>query len=120
MVSCTFVRELSVTGWEIASGTGRTMREFADGGYGAQPMVFALLVIPISMVFMSFGGKSFRTLRNISFAGFVAKVGFMIGVRTSSVYQQGYIVLTGHVWFILFAYIGLVVLGHWQSKHGIR
>ena len=114
LVQCTQNRNLTATGWEIATGTGDLY------GYeeaGNDPFVFLLIIVPVLLLVLAFRNKSFARLRIVSAAGVVCKIIFLIAVQSRiSSAEFNVLRLTGANWFILFIYIALVCFTHYCMK----
>jgi predicted tellurium resistance membrane protein TerC len=107
LVKCSQDSSLTASGWEIATGTGKLFSEDKDDG---NPLVFALVIIPAVLLALAFTNKSFIVLRNVSIAGLVAKIIFLIAVnmKLNSDDYKGAFELTGNNWLIVFIYVGLI------------
>ena len=108
LVQCTQDRSLTASGWEIATGTG----DLYSAGDSGDLIVFLLLIVPGTLLILAFMGKPFNVLRNVSIAGVVAKIAFMI-VAHARISSDGILELTGFNWLVLILYIGLCVLAHY-------
>jgi len=95
----------TASGWEIATGTGDLYGE--KGGDG-EPFVFALIILPVALLILALADKPFIVLRNVSIAGLIAKIAFLIAAYMKIDNYKGAFELTGGNWFILCIYIGLV------------
>jgi len=89
--------DVAYTGWDMAAGYGIVKSE---------PLVFVLIIIPIALLILALIGKPFILLRNVSIAGLIAKIGFLIAAYMN-IKKSGF-ELTGANLFILGIYIGLV------------
>jgi hypothetical protein len=107
LVECSKDSTLTASGWEIATGTGKLFSKDKDDG---NPLVFALIIIPAVLLALAFADKPFIVLRNVSIAGLVAKIIFLICVHIelNSGDLKGAFKLTGNNWLIVFIYTGLV------------
>jgi len=119
LVQCTVSSDINATGLEIAVGSGVLM-ENVSNEEGANPFVFALLLIPLVMLVLSFLKKSFAVLRNISIAGLIAKIVFMISstIKFNSSDYESMVKLTVYNWFVVFIYVGLIILAAYCHKTG--
>jgi hypothetical protein len=111
LIKCAESDRVTASGWEIATGTGKL---FEDKG-GANPFVFALVLIPAAVLVLALLNKPFTVLRNTSIAGLAAKIVFMIAayVKMNTGDFKGAFVLTVGSWFVLLLYAGLVGFTHW-------
>jgi len=108
LVQCSGSRSYHASGWEIATGTGKLFNE-DNKGY---PAAFLLIIIPIVLLIATFVSKSFTMLRNISIAGLLAKIVFLILTNSllNSDKYEGTFELTGNNYLILGIYIGLCAI----------
>jgi uncharacterized protein (TIGR02145 family) len=108
LVKCSQDNSLTASGWEIATGTG-SLYDSKKSSSGS-PFVFVLIIIPAVLLILALIDKSFVVLRNISIAGLIAEIIFLIAVYTeiNSKDYRGAFELTGINWFIVSIYIGLV------------
>jgi hypothetical protein len=116
LVQCSNDNSLTASCWEIATGTGDL---FSQGGSG-YPLAFLLILIPVVLLLMAFIGMSFAVLRNISIAGLLAEIIFLIYANSllNSGEYRGAFELTGFNWLILFIYIGLFGFTFYCAKKG--
>jgi len=116
LVQCSQDNSYNASGWEIATGSGKLFSESKKDGY---PLAFLLLIIPIALLIASFVSNSFATLRNISIAGLLAKIIFLIYANSllNSGENKGAFELTGYSWLVLFIYIGLCVFTFYCAKN---
>jgi ribosomal protein L40E len=117
LVQCSQDSSKTATGIEIATGTG-DLFDKNDSGY---PLAFLLLIIPVVLLILTFTRKSFTVLRNISIAGVLAKIIFLIYAKSllNSDEYKGAFELTGFNWLVLVLYIGLCVFTIFCSKASI-
>ncbi|MDR2581696.1 MAG: hypothetical protein LBC85_11990 [Fibromonadaceae bacterium] len=91
----------AATGWDFAMGK--------DNFY-SNPLVLIFVIIPATLFVLALQDKSFAVLRNVSIAGLVSKIIFLlvadIMLKSGSFIGE----LTEFNWLILLAYIGLVGL----------
>jgi len=114
LVQCSQDSSMTASGWEIATGTGNLFGK-NDSGY---PLAFLLIIIPVVLLFLAFANKSFKALRNTSFAGLLAEVIFLIyanSLLNSSKYE-GAFKLTGSNWLVSIIYIGLCAFTFYCAK----
>jgi hypothetical protein len=113
-VQCTQDSSKTATGIEIATGTGDLFGK-NDNGY---PIAFLLIIIPVTLLILAFTNKSFAILRNISIAGLLAKITFLIYSNwlLNSGNYKGAFELTGFNWLVLTIYIGLCVFTFYCVK----
>ncbi|MDR1830988.1 MAG: hypothetical protein LBQ76_09485 [Candidatus Fibromonas sp.] len=121
LAKCSKDDSLTASGWEIATGKGELFNaankvsKNKDDGY---PLVFALIIIPAVLLVFAFTNKSFIVLRNVSIAGLVVKIIFLIAAHIKlSGYYEGAFKLTGNNWFILLIYAGLAGFTLHCAKH---
>jgi ribosomal protein L40E len=116
LVQCSQDSSKTATGIEIATGTG-DLFDKNDSGY---PLAFLLLIIPVVLLILAFTKKSFTVLRNISIAGLLAEIIFLIYANSllNSEYK-GDLELTGYNWLVFALYIGLCVFTIYCSKTSI-
>jgi len=115
LVQCSEDSRLSATGWEIATGTSQVGKNHSN------PLVFVLIIIPVLLLAVAVMNKSFDVLRNVSIAGLVAKIIFMIAVYINlSDKYSGSFGLTPYNWFVLAIYIGLVYFTQYWLKRICR
>jgi RNA polymerase subunit RPABC4/transcription elongation factor Spt4 len=114
LVQCSQDSSKTASGWEIATGTGDLFGE-KDKGY---LFAFLLIVIPIILLITAFVSSSFVMLRNISIAGLLTKIIFLIYAHSllNSGEYKGAFELTGFNWLVLSIYIGLCVLAFYCTK----
>jgi hypothetical protein len=114
LIECSSNSSLNATGWEIATGTGDVYSKLSKDDdkkkKGGNPLVFILIIIPVILLITAFKKASFTALRNISIAGLVAKIIFMIvtHIELRSDEVGGTFVLTSYNWFVIAIYVGLV------------
>jgi hypothetical protein len=116
LVQCSQDSSLTASCWEIATGTGDLFSR-NNSGY---PLAFLLIIIPVALLIMAFIGMSFAVLRNISIAGLLAEVIFLLYANSllNSGEYGGAFELTGFNWLILFIYIGLCGFTFYCAKKG--
>jgi len=116
-VRCTTYAGLNASGWEIATSTGDMFDEdmFSVEEY-PHFLTFALLLIPIIMLGLSCLKKPYAPLLGMAIAGAIAKIIFMIWIRTGEAHQYGMIELTGFAWAILVMYAGLAMFAAYCKK----
>jgi len=120
LVKCSQDSSLTASGWEIATGTGDLFDKKSGDG---NPLVFVLIIIPAALLILALINKPFIVLRNVSIAGLVAKILFLIAAYTkiNSGDSKHLFELTGGNWFIVFIYVGLVAITQYcieQDKTG--
>jgi len=108
LVKCSQDSSYTASGWEITTGTGKLFDE-DDKGY---PLAILLIIIPAVLLIATFLNKSFSVLRNISIAGLLVKIVFLIyaSILLSSGEMKGDFELTGFNWLVLGIYIGLCAI----------
>ena len=77
-------------------------------------LVFALLIVPIVVIILTFTKVSFTVLRNVSLIGITVKIAFIIVVYAR---YGDYFIPTIFSWIILAIYIGLCTFSHFCRKH---
>ena len=114
LVQCSQDSSINASGFQIASGTGDLMSQAGQ----SYPVVFLLLIVPIVLVVVAFMGKSLAMIRNVSIAGLVAKIIFMIAAyrMLSEGDFGGSFVLTSFNWFVIIIYAGLVCFAQYCIK----
>ena len=116
LVQCSQASSYNASGWEIAIGEGKLFSESENKGY---PIVFLLIIIPVVLLIASFISNSFAMLRNISIAGLLVKIVFIIYANlllNSDDYKGGF-GLTGFNWLVLGIYIGLCAIAFYCVKN---
>lgn len=116
LVQCSHYTELTASGWEIATGTG-DMYEMSRAS--ANPLVFALVIMPAILAVLAFANKPFSILRNASLGGLATKFLFIMGayIMLNTDDYKGYFSLTGFNLLVLAIYIGLCVFTHNYIKY---
>ena len=111
LVQCSQDSRINATGWEISTGTGDLYDESGEDG---NPFVFVLIIIPVILFIIALTKKSFAVLRNVSIAGLVAKIIFIIGayIMLNSDDYGSMFELTAFNWLVVGIYIGLVCIAH--------
>jgi len=109
LVQCSRDSSYTASGWEIATGTGKIYDNSSSDGY---PFALLLIIIPVVLIIASFVSNSFAVLRNVSIAGLLAKIIFLISVNSmiNSSENRGALELTGYNYLVLFLYIGLCAI----------
>jgi hypothetical protein len=80
-------------------------------------LVFALLIVPIVVIILTFTKVSFTVLRNVYLIGITVKIAFIIVVYAR---YGDYFIPTIFSWIILAIYIGLSAFSHYGSRNGAR
>jgi len=112
LAQCTQSSDVTATGFEIATATGDLMAE-----QDAEPLVFALIVIPFVLLVLAFVVKFFAVLLGVSLLGAIAQIIFMIGshIKFNDEYE-GMVKLTVYNWLVLVIWVGLIVLSAYGAK----
>ena len=124
LVKCSQDSSINASGWEISSGSGNLFDSGSNSGFpmgdmfdnessnSGFPLAFMLLIIPAILLVMGFTSTTFIALRNVSIAGLVAQVIFMISahIKLNQGDLKGAFELTGNNWLIVFIYFGLIGL----------
>jgi RNA polymerase subunit RPABC4/transcription elongation factor Spt4 len=115
LVQCSQDSSYSASGWEISTGTGKLFDK-NDNGY---PLAFLLIIIPVILLIVSFTSDSFAILRNVSIAGVLAEVIFLIYANSllNSGERKGAFELTGFNWLVLGIYIGICAIAFYCAKN---
>jgi len=110
LIQCAQNNSLNASGWEIATSTGDLFSESDEPG---NPLAFVLLVAPIALLIVTFASKSFAMSRNVSIAGLLIKIAFMVVATIQMRELDGLFELTGFNWLVLVLYAGLGAFSHY-------
>ena len=113
LVRCTYYPDLTVSGWNMASGTGEIFDEFGIHGEG-EPVLFVFLIIPLALAIVTFMsirplGKFYLIQTILAVAGVLAKLFFVLEMNARIRRGIGF-ESTGFHWLVLLMYIGMAVL----------
>ena len=113
LVRCTYEPDLTVTGWNMASGTGEVYELFSNH-IRAVPVLFVFLIIPLAMTIVTFLSirplvKYYLIQTVLATAGILAKLYFIMEMNDRIRRAVG-IESTGFHWLILLVYVGVAVL----------
>jgi len=113
LVRCNYEPDFTLSGWNMASGTGEIFDEF-DRTEDGVPVLFVFLIIPLALAIVTF--LSIRPLAKyyliqmvLATAGVLAKLYFIMEMNDRIRRAVG-VESTGFHWLILLMYMGVAVL----------
>ena len=113
LVRCTYEPELTVTGWNMASGTGEVYEIFSNH-LRVVPALFIFLIIPLALAIVTFLSirplvKYYLIQTVLATAGVLAKLYFIMEM-SGRIRRAVGVESTGFHWLILLIYVGVAVL----------
>ena len=113
LVRCTYEPDLTVSGWNMASGTGEAYEIFGDH-IRTVPVLFVFLIIPLALTVVTFLsiqplGKYYLIQTILATTGALAKLYFIMEMNARMRRAVG-VESTGFHWLILLMYAGMAFL----------